>query len=159
MSDEQEAPVFSIEKIYTRDLSLEVPNAPHCFVERETPDIEVQLHTQGSAVGDALYDVTLTVTVTAKIAERTQFLVEVAQAGLFVIRNVPEDEVEPVIAIACPNILFPYAREVIASSVGRAGFPAIQLDPVNFENIYRQRLAEAQQEAAPTAAPAAIVEQ
>ncbi|OHC71396.1 MAG: protein-export chaperone SecB [Rhodocyclales bacterium GWA2_65_20] len=140
MTDEAQQPVFSIEKLYVKDLSLEVPSAPQCFLERDPPQIDVQLQTTGTAVGDAIFDVVLTVTVSAKIGEKTQFLVEAAQAGLFQIRNVPEAELEPVIAVACPNILFPFVREVISDAVSRAGFPPVLLAPVNFENVYRQRL-------------------
>jgi preprotein translocase subunit SecB len=135
-----EQPVFAIEKLYVKDLSVEVPNAPHCFLEREAPEVQVQLGTTGSAVGDSIYDVVLTVTVTAKIGEKTLFLVEVAQAGLFQIRNVPEQEIEPIVAVACPNIMFPFAREAVSDAVSRAGFPPVLLAPVNFEVIYRQRL-------------------
>jgi len=149
--NEQEAPVFSIEKLYVKDFSLEVPNAPHCFLEREAPAVEVQLATTGSAVGDGMFDVILTVTVSAKIGEKTQFLVEVAQAGLFQIRNVPEAELEPIIAVACPNIMFPFAREAVADAVNRAGFPPVLLAPVNFEAVYRQRLE--QQASAPGDVP------
>lgn len=138
--NEQEAPIFSIEKLYVKDLSLEVPNAPQCFLEREAPAVEVQLATTGTAVGEGMFDVVLTVTVSAMIGEKTQFLVEVAQAGLFQIRNVPDDELEPIIAVACPNILFSFSREAVADAVSRAGFPQVLLAPVNFESIYRQRL-------------------
>lgn len=144
MSEQQEAPVFSIEKIYVKDCSLEVPNAPQCFLEREAPEIEIQLQTTGTAVGEGIFDVALTVTVAAKLGEKTQFLVEVAQAGLFQVRNIPEAEIEPIIAVACPNILFPYAREAVSDAVSRAGFPPVLLAPVNFENVYRQRLQQAQ---------------
>ena len=140
MTDEAQQPVFSIEKLYVKDLSLEVPNAPQCFLERDPPQVDVQLQTTGTAVGEGVFDVVLTVTVSAKIGEKTQFLVEVAQAGLFQIRNVPEEELEPVIAVACPNILFPFVREVVSDAISRAGFPPVLLAPVNFENVYRQRL-------------------
>lgn len=143
---EQQAPVFTIEKVYVKDLSLEVPNAPQCFFEREAPEIEIQMQTTGTAVGEGLFDVALIVTVTAKLADKTQFLVEVSQAGLFQIRNIPEEEIEPIVAVACPNILLPFARESIADAVGRAGFPPVLLAPVNFENIYRQRLMAEQEQ-------------
>jgi preprotein translocase subunit SecB len=133
-------PIFNIEKLYVKDLSLEVPNAPQCFLEREAPEVQVQLATTGTAVGEAIFDVVLTVTVTAKVGDKTLFLVEVAQAGLFHIRNVPEQELEPIIAVACPNIMFPFAREVVSDAVSRAGFPPVLLAPVNFEVMYRQRL-------------------
>lgn len=135
-----EQPIFNIEKLYVKDFSVEVPNAPQCFLEREAPEIEVQLATTGTAVGDAIFDVVLTVTVTAKVKDKALFLVEVAQAGLFHIRNVPESELEPIIAVACPNIMFPFAREVVSDAVIRAGFPPVLLAPVNFETMYRQRL-------------------
>lgn len=139
MSEEQ-APVFSIEKLYVKDLSLELPNAPQCFFEQDAPGIEVQLQTAGKGVGDGIFDVVLTVTVSAKVGEKTLFLVEAAQGGLFLIRNVPDAELEGVISVACPNILFPFAREVVADAINRAGFPPVLLAPVNFESLYRQRL-------------------
>lgn len=143
MSEQQDnAPVFSIEKIYVKDLSLEVPNAPQCFLEREPAEIGLQLQTAGEAVGDGVFNVVLTLTVTARIGEKTQFLIEAAQAGIFQIRNVPNEELEPIVAVACPNILFPYARETISDAVTRAGFPPVLLAPVNFESIYRERLAQ-----------------
>jgi preprotein translocase subunit SecB len=141
---EQQQPVFSIEKIYVKDLSIELPNAPQCFLERDSAQIEVQMGSAGTTVGEGTFEVVLTITVTAKIGDKTQFLVEVAQAGIFVIQNVPEGEIEPIVAVACPNILFPYARETVSDAVTRAGFPPVLLAPVNFEAVYRQRL-EAQQ--------------
>ncbi len=148
-------PVFSIEKIYVKDLSLEVPNAPHCFLDREQGQINLQMQTGGEAIGEGVFNVVLTLTVTAKIGEKTQFLVEAAQAGIFQIRNVPQEEIEPIIAVACPNILFPYARETISDAITRAGFPPVLLAPVNFEAIYRQRLEqqENQQADAPQEVP------
>ena len=144
MSDaQQQQPVFSIEKIYVKDLSLEIPHAPQVFLQRETPQVDVQLHNQGGAMEDGVYETVLTVTVTAKLAEdKTLFLVEAAQAGIFQIRNVPQDDLEPILGITCPNILFPYVREVISDIVSRAGFPPVLLNPVNFEVLYQQRLAE-----------------
>ncbi|HEX6634576.1 MAG TPA: protein-export chaperone SecB [Usitatibacter sp.] len=130
-------PVFSIEKVYVKDLSLEIPNAPQSFLEREAPTVDVQLHHNSNGVEEGVYQTVLTVTVTAKVKEKTLFLVEAAQAGIFVIRNVPPQELEAVLAIACPNILFPYAREVISDVVTRAGFPPVVLSPVNFEAIYQ----------------------
>ncbi len=143
MSDEQ--PVFSIEKIYVKDLSIEVPNAPQIFLERETPGIEVQIQSAAKAIGDGLFEVALTITVNAKEGDKAFFLVEVVKAGIFQIRNVPEQDMEPILAVACPNILFPYARETISDAVNRAGFPPVILAPVNFESLYQQRLMEQQQ--------------
>jgi len=154
-TSQDNVPVFSIEKIYVKDLSLEVPNAPHCFLEREPAQIDLQLQTQGEAVGDGIFNVVLALTVSARIGEKTQFLIEVAQAGIFQIRNVPNEELEPVVAVACPNILFPYARETVSDAVTRAGFPPVLLAPVNFESIYRERLMQqqAQQSGGPHEVP------
>jgi preprotein translocase subunit SecB len=149
--EQNEQPVFGIEKLYVKDLSLEVPHAPEVFLEREAPQIQIQLNTGGRLVGEGVYEVVLTVTVTAKIGEKTVFLVEAGQGGVFRIQNVPEDQIEPLIAVACPNILFPYAREVVSDAVSRAGFQPIVLQPVNFEAMYMQRLQE--QEPGPVDVP------
>ena len=130
-------PVFSIEKVYVKDLSLEIPNAPGIFLERDAPQVDIQLHHNSTGVENGVYQTTLTVTVTAKVGDKTMFLVEVAQAGIFVARNIPAQELEAVLAIACPNILFPYVREVISETTVRAGFPPVLLAPVNFEAIYQ----------------------
>jgi preprotein translocase subunit SecB len=132
-------PVFSIEKVYVKDLSLEIPNAPQVFLEREAPQVDIQLHHNSSGVDEGVYQTVLTVTVTAKIGEKTLFLVEAAQAGIFVVRNIPGQELEAVLGIACPNILFPYVREVVSDIVVRAGFPPVVLSPVNFEAIYQSQ--------------------
>ncbi len=145
--EQNQGPVFGIEKVYVKDLSVEVPNAPQIFLEQEAPQVEVQLNTTGDAIGEGAYEVVLTVTVTAKIGEKTVFLVEVGQAGIFRILNVQEDQMEPLMAVACPNILFPYAREVISDVVTRAGFQPMVLQPVNFESIYMARLQEREQAA------------
>ena len=149
--EQNEQPVFGIEKLYVKDLSVEVPNAPQIYLEREAPQVEIQLGTSGNGLGDGVYEVVLTVTVTAKLEEKTVFLVEVGQAGIFRIMNVPNEQIEPLIAVACPNILFPFAREAVSDAVTRAGFSPIVLQPVNFEAMYMQRLQE--QAAAPTEVP------
>ena len=141
---EQEAPSFAIEKLYVKDLSVEVPNAPAVYLEKDAPEISLQLQTGGQKVGDDIFEVTLTATVTAKIGEMTVFLVEAGQSGLFRIRNIPEDNLEPLLSIACPNILFPYVREVISESVTRAGFAPVVLQPVNFEAMYAARVQQEQ---------------
>ena len=140
-----QGPVFSIEKVYVKDLSLEVPNAPEIFLTRENPNVQIQLQTEGKAVQDGVFDVTLTVTVTAKIGEKTMFLVEVRQAGIFQIRNVPQEDLEPVMMVGCPNILFPYAREAVSDAVTRAGFQPVLLSPVNFESLYHAQRQQAAQ--------------
>ena len=147
MSEETQAsaapaqPAFSIEKIYVKDASLEIPGAPSIFLERESPQIEIQLSTAGSNVAEGIYDATITATITAKLGERTMFLVEVSQGGVFRIVNVPEAELAPILGIACPNILFPYLRETVSDLTVRAGFPPVLLNPVNFEALYAQSAA------------------
>lgn len=140
MTSEQQQPVFTIEKIYAKDLSIEVPNAPQIFLDHNQPEVSVQLHSGGEGIADDTYHVVLTVTVTAKIADKTMFLVEVGQGGVFQIKNVPQEDIDPILSIACPNILFPYARESVSDAVSRAGFMPVVLAPVNFEAIYQQRL-------------------
>lgn len=138
-------PTFTIEKIYIKDLSLEIPNAPQVFMEQEPPQVEIQIHNGAKALDAALYEVVLTVTITAKGKEKTVFLIEVAQAGIFQVRNVPQPDIDPLLGIACPNILFPYLREAVSSLSTRAGFPAVQLAPMSFEAIYAQQRQQAAQ--------------
>jgi len=152
---QQEAPSFAIEKLYVKDLSLEVPSAPEIYLERESPEVNIQLQTAVKGLGDGAFEVTLTVTVTAKLVEKTVFLVEVGQAGIFRVKNVPEDNLEPLLSIACPNILFPYARELVSDSITRAGFAPVLLQPVNFEALYAAR---AQQEQAAALATESVAE-
>ena len=147
--NEPQQPAFAIEKIYVKDLSLEIPHAPDVFAAGEQPQVDVQLHSAAGLVAEGLYQVVLTVTVTAKAGDKTMFLVEVAQAGIFQIRNVPETDLEPLLSTACPNILFPYARETVSDVISRAGFPPVYLAPVNFEAIYLQRLQQVKDQAAP----------
>ncbi|MCE1241476.1 MAG: protein-export chaperone SecB [Azonexaceae bacterium] len=144
MEQNEQQPVFGIEKLYVKDLSVEVPNAPEIFLEQEAPQVSIQLNTTGRGVGENVYEVVLTVTVTANIGDKTVFLVEVGQAGIFRVQNVPQEQMEPLMAIACPNVLFPYAREAVSDAVVRAGFQPIVLQPVNFEGMYMQRLQEQQ---------------
>jgi preprotein translocase subunit SecB len=148
MSEEQQ-PAFSIEKIYIKDLSLEVPGGPHTFMQPEQPQLEIHLEQQSQRVNDFLFEVTLVITVSAKRDTKTLFLVEVSQAAVFQIRNVPEAELAPVLGIVCPNVLFPYARETVSDVINRAGFPPVLLAPVNFEALYHQRTEQAGQAAGP----------
>jgi preprotein translocase subunit SecB len=153
-SDQQ--PLFGIEKIYLKDLSLELPNAPQVFFEREAPGIEVSMHNQATGLDqEGMFEVVLTVTVTAKIQDKTVFLVEAAQAGIFQIRNVVHGDLEAVLGTLCPNTLLPYAREAVANVVQRAGFPPVTLQHMNFDQIYQQRMQQMQaQQTAAGASPA-----
>jgi len=137
MADQQAS--FNIEKLYVKDLSLELPNAPQVFMQADSPQLDVQIHNESQHVSDALYEVVVTVTVTAKAGDKTMFLAEVAQAGLFSIVNVPADELDPLLGIGCPTILYPYVREVVSDIVTRSGFPPVLLAPVSFEALYMQR--------------------
>jgi preprotein translocase subunit SecB len=136
-------PVFTIEKIYVKDLSIEVPNAPQVFLERDTPRVDVQLSTKATPIDDGHYEVVLSVTTTASLNDKTVFLVEAHQAAIFQVRNLPQESLEPVLAITCPNILFPYARETVSDAITRCGFPPFLLAPVNFEALYQQRQQQA----------------
>ncbi|NCS65371.1 MAG: protein-export chaperone SecB [Hydrogenophilales bacterium CG03_land_8_20_14_0_80_62_28] len=151
MSEQEQAaaPGFNIEKIYLKDLSVEVPNAPQIFLEQTPPQIDVQLRNQSEAVDEGIYQTTLTAVVNAKIGDKTAFLVEAHQAGIFRVQNLPQEALEPMLAVGCPNILFPYLRETVSDAAARAGFPALYLQPVNFEAIYLQQRAQAQAQAQP----------
>jgi len=142
MADEQQ-PSFQIEKIYVKDISLEIPGAPQVFLEPQSPQLEIQVRNESAQVGEGLFEVVITVTVTARTGDKTQFLIEAAQAGIFALRNVPQADFEPLLAVACPTILYPYARETISDLVARGGFPPVLLAPVSFEALYAQRQQQA----------------
>ena len=150
-------PVYSIEKIYVKDLSLEVPNAPQIFLEREAPQVDVQLHHVSNKVDEGVFQTELTLTITAKIGEKTMFLVEANQAGIFAIRNVPEADLEPILGISNPNILYPYVRETVSDAIVRAGFPPVLLNPVNFEALYQAQKQHDSQQAVAVPAEAPVV--
>ena len=142
MSEQQAQPVFSIEKLYVKDMSLEVPHAPRIFLEQGEPnvDMDMRVSTQSEKLEDNFYNVAVTVTVTAKLPdERVMFLNEVTQCGIFRLENIPEEDEAILLAVACPNILFPYAREAVSSEVTRAGFPPVLLAPINFDAMYQQQ--------------------
>ena len=139
MTDQQAQPVFNIEKIYVKDLSVEVPNAPAIFLERDAPLMEMQINTQSAQVDEGIYQSIITLTITAKIKDKTAFVVELQQGGISRIQNLPPEALEPALAIGCPNILFPYARESVSDAVLKAGFPPLMLQPVNFEALYMQQ--------------------
>ncbi len=149
-AQESNQPVFNIEKIYVKDLSLEIPHAPTIFLERESPQIDVQLNTQAAPIEGDIYEVMITNTVTAKIGEKVMFLIEAKQAGIFRLSNLPKDDVEPVLAVMCPNILFPYLRELVSNIAVRAGFAPVMLNPVNFDMLYQQHKQEQAQAAVAT---------
>ncbi|HEX7270737.1 MAG TPA: protein-export chaperone SecB [Casimicrobiaceae bacterium] len=151
MADSQvsSGPSLSIERIYVKDLSLENPGAPQSFNLQTGPQVEVSLRSRGEQIAEGLFECVLTITVTARVEDKTLFLVETAQAGIFRITGVPLADIQPILGIHCPTVLFPYIRETIADAVSRAGFPPVHLDPINFEQLYQQQLAAMQQQSQP----------
>jgi len=150
MSDNQ--PQFALQRVYLKDVSFEAPNSPQVFTKEWTPEVKLDLNTGAKKLDDTHYEVSIKVTVTATNADDTAFLVEVDQAGLFVLANIPEDQVRPMLATVCPNILFPYLRENIDNLVIKGGFPALVLAHINFDALYQQRLAQEAEEAKQQAA-------
>ena len=143
MSDQANQPSFAIQRIYLKDLSLELPNAPKILLEQGQPQIDVQLNLHAEPVLETTYEVAVTATVTAKLNDKVLFLVEAKQAGLFEIKNVPQEQMQPIIAIACPQIVYPYLRATVADVLNRTGFPAVHLTEVNFQAMYEAQLAQA----------------
>ncbi len=142
---------FSIEKIYVKDASLEIPHAPQIFTDRTQPQVSIELGNFAQMLEEGVFEVAIKVTVTSKIEDKTVFLVEVTQAGIFQIRNVPEENMEMIVGITCPNILFPYVRETVSDLVVRAGFQPVLLNPINFEALFaqqKQQQAEAAEDSA-----------
>jgi preprotein translocase subunit SecB len=151
MSDAQ-APQFQIQRMYLKDLSLEIPHAPRIFLEQQQPAVEVALDLGHEMLSDGIHEVAVTVTLNTKVGDKTVFLVEAKQAGIFEIRNIPAEQMEMVLNIVCPNMVYPYLRANVADVIQRAGFPPIHLAEINFEAFYQQRLA---QQAAQSGQPAA----
>lgn len=133
---------FQIQKIYAKDISFEVPNGPAIFQENGQADVKMSLSQRVEALGDDVHEVALTVTITATLEEKTAYLAEVAQCGIFMIKGFPEQAMHAIVNTLCPNTLFPYARAKISQLVSDGGFPSITLQPVNFEQLYHQRLQE-----------------
>ncbi|WP_415882196.1 protein-export chaperone SecB [Neptuniibacter sp. QD29_5] len=146
--EEQQGPQFAVQRVYIKDASFESPNAPEIFMSPWQPEVGLEMNTQTAQLGDNAFEVTLTLTVTVKNEDKTAFLVELQQAGIFSIAGLGEQEMHHTLGAFCPSILFPYAREAIDAMVVKASFPALMLAPVNFDALYAQQMAQAQQEAA-----------
>lgn len=138
-ADPSQQASLQIEKLYVKDLSLEVPNAPQVFTQQVQPEVEVQITTAAKQFAEGYFEAVVSATVTARAGEHTLFLAEAAQAGIFSLRNVPPEQIDALLGIACPQILFPYLREAISDLVVRGGFPPVLLSPVSFEALYMQR--------------------
>ena len=135
-------PVFNIRRIYLKDLSLEQPNSPQILLEEAQPEVDINLGLSAQPLDNGLFEIEVVATVTTKVNSRTLFLVEAKQAGIFEIRNIPEDQIAPIIGIACPRIVYPYLRVVVADAITRAGFPPVHLAEVNFEAMFEAQQAQ-----------------
>ena len=144
MSDEQAQPVFQIQRVYLKDMSLEQPNSPQILIEQGQPAVEVNLGVEVQPVAEGIYEVAVTATVTTKLTDRTLFLCEAKQAGIFEIRNIPDDQMQPILGIACPGIVYPYLRAVVADVITRGGFPPVHLAEVNFQAMFEAQQAQQQ---------------
>ncbi len=143
MSEEQATPVFQIQRVYLKDLSLEQPNSPAILTSTEQPNVDIQLGVGMEQVADGIVEVTVTATITTKIEDKVVFLVEAKQAGIFEVRNLPEDQMGPIVGIACPQIIYPYLRGNVADVIQRAGFPPVHLAEINFQAMYEQQQQQA----------------
>ena len=143
-------PVFQIQRVYLKEASLEQPNSPAILLEQEQPTVDIQLGVNASTVADGIYEVVVTATVQTKLKDRTVFLVEASQAGIFEIRNLPPEQMGPIMGIACPQIVYPYLRSNVSDLIQRGGFPPVHLSEINFRAMYEQQQA-AQAEEAPAA--------
>ncbi|CAN7588530.1 protein-export chaperone SecB [Variovorax sp. LjRoot290] len=144
MADQQaQDPVFQIQRVYLKDLSLEQPNSPAILLEQEQPTVDIQLGVDAQPVTDGIFEITVSATVQTKIQDKTVFLVEAKQAGIFEIRNLPEDQMGPILGIACPQIVYPYLRGNVADVIQRGGFPPVHLAEINFQAMFEQQQAQA----------------
>ena len=145
MAEQDQTPVFQLQRMYLKDLSLEQPNSPQILLEQQQPQVDINLALSAEGVSEGVYEVCVTATVTTKVGDRTLFLVEAKQAGIFEIRNLPQDQLQGVVSVVCPQILYPYLRAIVSDVCTRAGFPPILLTEVNFQAMYE---AQQQQQAA-----------
>ncbi|MGD9835101.1 MAG: protein-export chaperone SecB [Piscinibacter sp.] len=143
MADDNQTPVFQIQRMYLKDLSLEQPNSPQILLEQSQPAVDIQLGLGAEAIADGIYEVAVTATVTTKVGDKVLFLVEAKQAGIFEIRNIPAEQLDQIIGIACPGIVYPYLRAIVSDVCTRAGFPPVMLAEVNFQAMYEAQRAQA----------------
>ena len=150
MSDQnaqaENAPSFNMQRVYLKDLSLEMPNAPNIFLEQDAPEVEVAINVGGQALAETVYESTVTVTVTTRIKDKVLYLVEATQAAIFEIANIPAEQLDPIMGIVCPTMLYPYLRANVADAITRTSLPPLHLAEVNFQALFEQRLAQAAQE-------------
>jgi preprotein translocase subunit SecB len=139
-------PSFSLQRTYVKDLSLEMPNSPQIFLEQETPSVEVSINVGGQRLAETVFESTVTATVTTRINDKVLYLIEATQAGIFEAANIPAEQLDPLIGIVCPTMLYPYLRATIADAINRTSLPALHLAEVNFQSLYEQRLAQLAEE-------------
>mgnify|MGYP001037927365 CR=1 FL=1 len=151
MTDTAQAPAFAIQRVYLKDLSVEIPHAPRIFLETQQPSVEIQMDVGSDQIADGIYESTVTITITTKVGDKIAFLVEAKQGGIFEIRNVPDEQMPLLVNVVCPNIVYPYLRSNVADTVQRTGFPPIHLAEINFEGLYQQRLQQLQADQAKAA--------
>ena len=144
MADDAKTPIFQIQRIYLKDLSLEQPNSPQILLEQGQPAVEINLTLGAEPIADGMFEVTVMATVTTKVNDKTLFLVEAKQGGIFEIRNIPEEQLKQILGIACPNIVYPYLRAIVSDVCTRAGFPPVMLSEVNFQAMFEAQQAQAQ---------------
>ena len=142
-TDNNPTPVFQIQRVYLKECSLEQPNSPSILLVQEQPEVDIQLGVDAAPVADGIYEVTVTATVHTKIGDKTVFLVEAKQAGIFELRNLSADQMGPIMGITCPAIVYPYLRSNVSDIVSRGGFPPVHLAEINFQAMYEQQQAEA----------------
>ncbi len=143
MAEETPSPVFQIQRLYLKDLSLEQPNSPQILLEQAAPQVDINLALGATTIAEAIYEVTVTATVTTKVNDKVLFLVEAKQAGIFEIRNIAPDQVQQIVGIACPGIVYPYLRAIVSDVCTRAGFPPVLLTEVNFQAMFEAQRAQA----------------
>jgi preprotein translocase subunit SecB len=156
-AQQSQEPVFGIQRIYLKDLSLEIPNAPQIFLDSQQPAVEIQLDVGAQALADGIYETTVTVTVTTRAGDSVAFLVEARQAGIFEVRNLPAEQLPLILNVVCANIVYPYLRSNVADVIQRAGFPPMHLAEINFEALYQQRLQQQAEAAGAGASPSGII--
>ncbi len=143
MADQDDSPVFQIQRMYLKDLSLEQPNSPQILLEQQQPQVDINLAMAAAGVVEGIYEVSVTATVTTKIQDKTLFLVEAKQPGIFEIRNVPQEQLQGILSIVCPQMIYPYLRAIVSDVCTRAGFPPILLTEVNFQAMFEAQQAQA----------------
>ena len=153
MSDTPAVPVFQIQRVYLKEASLEQPNSPNILLQQEQPALDIQLGVAAEPLAEGVFEVTVTCTVTTKIKDKTLYLVEAKQAGIFELRHLPQEQMGPILGIACPQIIYPYLRGNVADLIQRGGFPPVHLAEINFQSMYEQQLSREGEAATAAAAP------